>query len=276
MANAPLIAQRLALKVPQFAVFGRAHQSRWRPAVQRGFFQQTAAMATAPLSNNFAIQKGLVEEAEVFVKKSMASYDSSHDWWHVERVRKTAIALAREEGLSPTSIEIVELAAILHDVEDHKYVSCGAVQKGAVSAFLQQQGCGDELCQMVTNIIDRMGFKEELGGAMKQDIFPELAVVQDADRLDAIGAIGVARCLTFGGSRNRVLYDPDVPPRTELTKEQYAKGSERSTTINHFYEKLLKLKGLMKTEAGRRRADARHKFMEDFLEQFHGEWEGQK
>ncbi|KAJ6419601.1 hypothetical protein OIU84_029669 [Salix udensis] len=117
------------------------------------------------------------------------------------------------------------------------------------------------------------GFKEELAGHANGEFSPEFGVVQDADRLDAIGAVGIARCFTFGGSRHRVLHDPAIPPRPDLSKEQYMKKEEQ-TTVNHFHEKLLKLKDLMKTKAGQRRAERRHKFMEEFLKEFYEEWDG--
>ncbi|KAL7122923.1 hypothetical protein ACP275_01G074400 [Erythranthe tilingii] len=118
-----------------------------------------------------------------------------------------------------------------------------------------------------------MGFKEEIGGLTETNNCPEFGVVQDADRLDAIGAIGIARCFTFGGSRNRVLHDPKIKPRSDLSKEKYMNKDEQ-TTLNHFHEKLLKLKELMKTKAGQKRAERRHKFMEQFLEEFYQEWDG--
>ncbi|BBN04582.1 uncharacterized protein MPTK1_3g05870 [Marchantia polymorpha subsp. ruderalis] len=139
--------------------------------------------------------------------------------------------------------------------------------------FLAQHRIEPIKKEAVMTIIQSMGFKEELNASSQWKYSPELAVVQDADRLDAIGAIGIGRTFTFGGARNCPMFDPDVLPRTKMTKEEYV--STKTTTINHFHEKLLKLRDLMKSQAGRRRADGRHKFMEDFLSQFESEWKGE-
>nr|AFK37845.1 unknown [Lotus japonicus] len=125
----------------------------------------------------------------------------------------------------------------------------------------------------ILKVVRGMGFKEEVTGKANNEWFPEFGVVQDADRLDAIGAIGIARCFTFGGSRKRMLHNPAIPPRSDLSKEQYM-NKEEQTTINHFHEKLLKLKDMMKTKAGQRRAERRHKFMEEFVKEFYDEWNG--
>lgn len=131
-----------------------------------------------------------------------------------------------------------------------------------------------EIAEAVVKIVTSIGFKEELGATGHDPISPEFAVVQDADRLDAIGAIGIARCFTYGGSHNRRMHDPAEAPRTSLTKSDYASGDVHPTTINHFHEKLLKLKDLMKSQAGKRRAKQRHEYMLSFLVQFQEEWEG--
>ncbi|XP_015902134.2 uncharacterized protein LOC107435099 [Ziziphus jujuba] len=216
----------------------------------------------------------IVRNAEELVGKAMKGNDASHDAAHVWRVRDLALSLAREEGLSsnPDSMQIVELAALLHDIGDYKYLRDPS-QERIVENFLEEEGIEEEKKMRILSIIKGMGFKEELAGHANSEISPEFGVVQDADRLDAIGAVGIARCFTFGGSRNRVLHDPNVHPRTDLSKEQYVKKDEQ-TTVNHFHEKLLKLKDLMKTEAGRSRAERRHKFMEEFLKEFYKEWDG--
>uniref|UniRef100_A0A5B7A640 HD/PDEase domain-containing protein n=1 Tax=Davidia involucrata TaxID=16924 RepID=A0A5B7A640_DAVIN len=213
-------------------------------------------------------------KAEKLVESAMKGNDASHDAAHVFRVRDLAISLAREEGLSssPDSMEIVELAALLHDIGDYKYMRDPSEEK-IVEEFLENEGIEENKRMKILSIIKGMGFKDELGGLANGNYSLEFGVVQDADRLDAIGAIGIARCFTFGGSRKRVLHDPTIQPRSDLSKEKYMNKDEQ-TTMNHFHEKLLKLKDLMKTKAGQRRAEKRHKFMEEFLKEFYEEWDG--
>ncbi|POO01968.1 Ribonuclease Y [Trema orientale] len=215
-----------------------------------------------------------VRNAEKLVEKAMKGNDASHDAAHVWRVRDLALSLARDEGLSsnPNSMQIVELAALLHDIGDYKYVRDPSEER-LVENFLEEEGIDEENKNKILGIITGMGFKDEVAGCGIGEKSLEFGVVQDADRLDAIGAIGIARCFTFGGSRNRVLHDPNIQPRSDLSKEQYMKKDEQ-TTVNHFHEKLLKLKDMMKTQAGRSRAERRHKFMEEFLKEFYEEWNG--
>lgn len=215
-----------------------------------------------------------MRNAEKLVERVMKGNDASHDAAHVFRVRDIALSLAHDEGLSssPDSLLIIELAALLHDIGDYKYVRDPSEEK-IVEEFLANEGIEESKSTKILSIIKKMGFKEELSGLAVDSYSLEFGVVQDADRLDAIGAIGIARCFTFGGSRNRVLHDPNVKPRSDLSKGQYMKKDEQ-TTVNHFHEKLLKLKDLMKTKAGRKRAERRHKFMEEFLEEFYEEWVG--
>ncbi|KAJ7297244.1 hypothetical protein O6H91_Y070700 [Diphasiastrum complanatum] len=217
----------------------------------------------------------VVRAAEELVQAVMGTWDSSHDAFHALRVRKLALSLAAEEGLSSDSMEVVELAALLHDIEDHKYDARKNRKNGiSVEAFLKTHNVNIVTRQQILEIIKHMGFKEEIGSTLEHKHTPEFDVVQDADRLDAIGAIGIARCFTFGGSRNRVLHDPNVQPRTNISKEQYLQTNEKQTTLNHFYEKLLKLKSLMKTKAGQRKAEHRHNYLDEFLLEFSREWEG--
>eukprot|EP01026_Neomeris_dumetosa_P019420 TRINITY_DN178_c0_g1_i1.p1 TRINITY_DN178_c0_g1~~TRINITY_DN178_c0_g1_i1.p1 ORF type:complete len:247 (-),score=45.23 TRINITY_DN178_c0_g1_i1:121-861(-) len=243
----------------------------------------------------------VIQEAENFVKKSLIEdgMDSSHDYWHIHRVRNMALMLAEKEGLSEGDKQIVELAALLHDVKDWKYSKDMNGTVNAAKEFLNQHKSliSEEICSQVLDILQRIGFKDELkrkqqeeenkieGNSdsenkhsnkkikMEQKVF---GCVQDADRLDAIGAIGIARCLTFGGRFGTVLYDPEIKPRENLSKEQYTDLKCKQTSVNHFYEKLLKLKFMMKTESGREIAEERHRFMEDFLERFYAEWDGKK
>ena len=175
-------------------------------------------------------------------------------------------------------LAVVELCALLHDVADHKYPEGLAEREARLGTFLAAEaGLSAEEAAAVRAAIDGLGFKEELAGPSRRPVSDLTAVVMDADRLDALGAIGIARCFTFGGARGRTLHDPAVPPRGPgLTREEYCRGSDKQTTLNHFPEKLLKLKGLMRSGAGRRAAERRHAFMEEFLAQFHAEWAGER
>ncbi|PNH10726.1 hypothetical protein TSOC_002492 [Tetrabaena socialis] len=181
------------------------------------------------------ISPAIIAAAEAFVRAELAAVDGSHDFAHIQRVRANAANLARIEGLSAEASAVVDLAALLHDVRDWKYSGSDSSTAEAVQAFLCSQGLHPATTGRVLAIIARVGFKEELAeGGVEAEALPlEAAIVQDADRLDAIGAIGIARCFTFGGAKHRVLHDPLVLPRDGLTKEQYMAGAGRSTTINH-------------------------------------------
>ncbi len=215
-----------------------------------------------------AEEQRVLQQAEDFVKIQLAGAEGGHDWWHVLRVRNTARTLAQQEAVDTY---VTELAALLHDVADAKFYG-GDEEKGPLlaDAFLESQQVAPEVREHVLNIIRHMSFKNSL----EEQRFwsAEMAVMQDADRLDAMGAIGIARAFNYGGFKNRLLYDPAVKPRQQMTKEEY-KRSE-APTINHFYEKLLLLKDTMNTSAGRAMAVERHDFMLQFLEQFYKEWEG--
>lgn len=208
-----------------------------------------------------------------------AANDSSHDWFHIDRVRNTAVSLAKSEGLDRAAQETVELAALLHDLKDWKYSGDEEAGPLAAEAWLVEQGADASLAALVKAIVASVGFKTELGGSSPADALSGadrtiFEVVQDADRLDAIGAVGIARCFTFGGAHGRTIYDPAIKPRIGLSKEEYKVGNP--TSLNHFYEKLLTLKDRMKTPSGRAMADARHLHMERFLEQFLAECKGER
>ena len=205
-----------------------------------------------------------------YVKKELRGAEGGHDWWHIERVLKNARLIAQTEQVN---IFIVELAALLHDIADAKFYD-GDENVGPMKAkqFLETHSIEKEIINHVENIIRNISFK---GGNFTNNFYsPELAVVQDADRLDAIGAIGIARAFNYGGFKNRKIYNPTIAPNLQMTKDDYKKSN--APTINHFYEKLLLLKDRMKTETGKKLAVERHRFMEIFLEEFYKEWEGKK
>jgi uncharacterized protein len=192
----------------------------------------------------------------------MMNAEGGHDWWHVFRVWKTARKIAEMENVN---LFVVELAALLHDIADPKFHD-GNEEIGPDTArvFLEEQRVEPEIIDHVVNIIKNMSFKNSLGEVLFHS--SEMEVVQDADRLDAIGAVGIARAFNFGGFKNRPLYDPAIKPSFSMTKEEYKKGN--SPTVNHFYEKLLLLKDKMNTQAGKLLAEQRHRFMVAFLSQF--------
>jgi len=210
----------------------------------------------------------LIAETVKFVRKTLEGAESGHDWWHIQRVWNNAVQIIKTES---AILLIVELASLLHDIADSKFHD-GDEEIGPKKAgdFLASQGLPKDLILHVQQIIRNMSFKASLG---KVDFHSkELEIVQDADRLDAIGAIGIARAFTYGGFKNRELYNPEIPPDLNMSKEEYKKSA--APTINHFYEKLLLLKDKMNTETGTRMAAERHLFMERYLEQFYREWEG--
>ena len=210
----------------------------------------------------------IIENTVQFVKEKLEGAEAGHDWFHIERVFKTARTIRAMEGGDEL---IVCLAALLHDIADSKF-NGGDEEIGPRIAgeFLTSLELPKETITHVQLIIKNLSYKASLGTVDFQS--KELDIVQDADRLDAIGAIGIARAFTYGGYKNRVLYDPAIAPEMNMSKEDY-KNSE-APTINHFYEKLLRLKDLMKTEAGKSVAQKRHDFMLNYLEQFYQEWEG--
>lgn len=212
----------------------------------------------------------LINKTIAFVKEKLNDAEGGHDWFHIERVYKNALLIAKDTDYDKT---VVELGALLHDIADSKFHD-GDETIGPKTArlFLESHNVSEDIIQHVVNIIENISYKG--GNFEKKFSSVELDIVQDADRLDAIGAIGVARAFNYGGFKNRALYNPEIAPVTNMTKEEYKKNN--APTINHFYEKLLLLKDKMNTEKGKQIAAERHRFMETFLSQFYAEWEGVK
>lgn len=208
----------------------------------------------------------IVEKTTAFVKQQLEDAESGHDWFHTERVYKMAVKIQRKEG---GNLQVISLAALLHDVADPKFHDGDEELALKISeAFLQSQNIGADELHQILHIIRYMSFKNR---AEVQDRVPlELQIVQDADRLDAIGAIGIARTFNFGGFKNNRMYDPAILPNLNMDKEQYKKSA--SPTINHFYEKLLLLKNLINTNTAKAIAEDRHEFMVEFLNRFLYEW----
>ncbi|TDO21480.1 HD domain-containing protein [Pedobacter duraquae] len=210
----------------------------------------------------------ILEKTIKFVKQTLAGAEAGHDWFHIDRVYKTALTINQLEKGDPL---VVSLAALLHDIADAKFNN-GDEEIGPFKAgeFMKSLDLNQEIIRHVQEIIRNLSYKSSLGTITFQSA--ELDIVQDADRLDAIGAIGIARAFTYGGYKNRILYDPEIKPVLEMTKEEYK--NTQAPTINHFYEKLLRLKDLMKTQTGKTLAEKRHNFMLTYLEEFYQEWEG--
>ncbi|MEI6140710.1 MAG: HD domain-containing protein [Mariniphaga sp.] len=206
----------------------------------------------------------LLSKTEDFVKSLLESDSSGHDWWHIHRVRGTALMIAKEEG---ADLFLVELAALLHDVDDWKLSDNEGGLPNA-KKWLQSIDIEDDTIDKVCSIIEGVSFKGAGVGTETNDL--ECKVLQDADRLDAIGAIGIARAFAYGGSRGRKIYDPEIQPIQHTDFDHYKKSV--GTTVNHFYEKLLLLKDRMQTPTGRKIAEQRHEFMVRFLDQFYDEW----
>ncbi|MGB5983441.1 MAG: HD domain-containing protein [Nonlabens sp.] len=209
----------------------------------------------------------IIEKTVGYVKKELEDAEGGHDWHHINRVWKNALIIANEE---PTADRIVvELGALLHDIADSKFHD-GNEKIGPQKAahFLKDLNLSELQMNQVVDIIKNISYKGGHNENIEKSI--ELQIVQDADRLDAMGAIGIARTFNYGGFKNNTIYDPDRPPQLNMSKEEYKKGE--STTINHFYEKLLLLKDLMNTHKGYALALERHDYMKDFLNQFYREW----
>jgi len=215
----------------------------------------------------------ILQKTEQYVKETLSGESSGHDWWHIHRVRTIALTLGREEN---TDLFIVEMAALLHDIGDPKlHGGDTTIAPRLIGSWLDSVSVQEEDKEKIMHIIAHMSFSKHLQGK-EVDKSKEFMIVQDADRLDAIGAVGIARCFSYGGHKGRIMYDPHVKAEDNITAEQYTNGRKGNHTINHFYEKLLLLKKLMNTETAKRMAEERHLFMERYLEQFYEEWDGKK
>jgi uncharacterized protein len=214
-------------------------------------------------------RSSVLASTEAYVRSRMEGEGSGHDWWHVHRVRNVALRLAAEEGADPF---VVELAALLHDVADHKFHGGDDTVGPRVSReWLEGLDVDEATVAHVCAIVGELSFRG--AGVPTPMSTREGEVVQDADRLDALGAIGVARTFAYGGSRGRPLHDPDAAPEAHGSFEAYR--TSRGPTVNHFHEKLFLLKDRTNTRSARRVAEERHRFMEAFLERFHREWEAE-
>ena len=212
--------------------------------------------------------KEIIKATTNYVRTTLQNAEGGHDWWHIERVWNNANTIAKTENVN---LYTVSLAALLHDIADSKFNN-GDEEIGPVKAtkFLQSLNVSEDVIVHVENIIRNISYK---GGNFAQNFYSiELAIVQDADRLDAMGAIGIARAFNYGGFKNREIYNPEIKPDLQMTKEAYKNSN--APTINHFYEKLLLLKNKMNTETGKKMAEKRHLFMQTYLDQFYAEWEG--
>ncbi len=210
----------------------------------------------------------IIENTKSFVKRTLQTAEGGHDWFHIQRVLNIAQHIAKNENVDHF---IVTLGALLHDIADSKFHNGNeSIGPDKAFMFLNEQGVSEEITAHVVRIIENISFK----GNNEEQKFrsPELDVIQDADRIDALGAIGIARTFNYGGFKGRVLYDPEIKPNLGMNKEAYKSSS--APTINHFYEKLLLLKDRMNTLAGQKIAADRHKYMEEYLVQFNKEWNG--
>jgi uncharacterized protein len=211
----------------------------------------------------------LINKTILFVKEKLANAEGGHDWFHIQRVYKNALLIARGENCDET---VVKLGALLHDIADSKFhAGDETVGPKVAREFLESEGVSETIISHVIQIVDNISFK---GGKTEKTFSSiELDIVQDADRLDAIGAIGIARAFNYGGFKNRTMYDPQIAPNLHMNKEEYK--NSQAPTINHFYEKLLLLKDKMNTQTGKQIAEQRHHYMQGFLAQFYAEWDGE-
>jgi len=217
------------------------------------------------------IKKDLIDATKTYIRQTLSDAEGGHDWFHILRVYNSAKRIAENENVD---ILVVELGALLHDIADSKfYDGDETIGPAKARSFLFCQNVDSAIIEHVVKIIVHISYSKSLEKD-NEWTSPELQVVQDADRLDALGAIGIARTFNYGGFKNRAIFDPNIPPNLNMTKDEYKAST--APTINHFYEKLLQLKSKMNTKTGKRIAEQRHKFMQEYLEQFYREWDGER
>lgn len=217
-------------------------------------------------------QEHLIKAAENFVKEKLSGESSGHDWWHIFAVRRNAIKIFQQEGGDRF---LIEMAVLLHDVDDQKIIGkSGFGEPKSAKKFLLKLGMGKDSAEKICSIIKQVSFKG--AGVSVRPRTLEAKIVQDADRLEALGAMGIARTFAVGAKFNRPLFDPEIRPRPHRNQKEYEKRSSCGTSFNHFYEKILLLKNLMNTKTGRSIAEKRHHFVLKYIKQFRDEWEGRK
>ena len=212
------------------------------------------------------MQNELIARAAEYVKEKFENEYSGHDWFHTLRVFRTATRIAEAEG---ADVETVQLAALLHDVDDRKLSPETYEDKANAREFLSENNVDSCKIEGICRIIGEISFAENCIPSTLEG-----KCVQDADRLDAIGAVGIARAFAYGGNHNRLMYHPDIAPNLDMSKEEYVKSN--STTVNHFYEKLFKLTDMMNTDTAKSIAKERDAYMKAFIAEFLDEWEGKK
>ena len=211
----------------------------------------------------------IIEATKNYVRTTLKNAEGGHDWFHTLRVYNNSLLISKGEKVDAL---VVALGALLHDIADSKFHDGDdTIAPKMAREFLFKHNVDSLVIEHVINIINNISFNKSLENG-KKFTSPELEVIQDADRLDAIGAIGIARCFNYGGFKNRKIFDPSIKPNMKMTKEEYKKST--APTINHFYEKLLLLSDKMNTKTGKRIAKQRHQFMEQYLDQFYAEWDG--
>lgn len=214
------------------------------------------------------IDEQRLQIAADYVEEKLVGEGSGHDWWHIVRVRNMAARIAQAEGGNHF---ICQMAALLHDLADEKVAGSEAAGLREVKNLLETLELSKEQVAEIMEIVSGISYK---GGHNHRVLSLEGQIVQDADRLDALGAIGIARTMAYSGNKNRIIHDPTLPIREQMSLEEYR--AQKGSAITHFYEKLLKLKDLMNTQTARKIAQGRHEFLEIYLKQFYAEWDGER